>query len=71
MSAEHNCKRQDRIDRSATERNIGYGPAIDYGPYLSEEDGWTIGNGEYGSRIWYCPFCGEELIPANPDERKT
>lgn len=57
----HECPRQDRIELCNKTRSIGYGAAIEDGPSWNVENGWIIGNGEYGSPVWFCPFCGEEL----------
>lgn len=38
----------------------GFGPAIDSIDKF-DDAGWWAGGGEYGSRIFYCPFCGEKL----------
>lgn len=39
-----------------------YGTAITL-PICAEdnEDSWWIGNGEYESQVYYCPWCGEKL----------
>ena len=45
----------------------GYGPAVEM--CHEDEDGilW-VGNGEYGSRVNYCPYCGYES--RNQEDRK-
>jgi hypothetical protein len=41
----------------------GYGSAIDSTmEYDLETARWWIGNGEYGSPIRYCPYCGLDLM---------
>lgn len=58
----HNCKRKDRQEDSENIRGIGYGPAIEYGPcWNNDKKIWEVGNSEYGSPVWFCPFCGDEL----------
>jgi hypothetical protein len=56
---EHLC---DPMKEALSLPHDGYGHAIEGGPIYGEDDGyWTVGNGEYGSVIFYCPFCGKKL----------
>lgn len=51
--------------------NQGYGDAISPGLWYTEEDGhWRIGNGEYSSCLFFCPYCGVELakLPLIPSK---
>jgi hypothetical protein len=47
----HNCEKA--LPQS------GYGAAIEY-CYEDENKKFWVGNGEYGSQVNYCPFCGEK-----------
>jgi len=39
----------------------GYGAAINICIELKNGELW-VGNGEYGSQVNYCPFCGKEAL---------
>ncbi len=47
----HNCEGHSPHD--------GYGPAIDHCIKNKKGELWS-GNGEYGSQVNYCPYCGYE-----------
>lgn len=60
--------REKHLCRNApTKKNRdGYGEAIEN--CIEREDGsFWVGNGEYGSRVNYCPFCGAEA----PDQMEV
>ncbi len=52
---EHKCKRE------IAEQWVGHGRAIDAIIYYHEKKTWFADNGEYGTGITYCPFCGLKL----------
>ena len=64
----HTCPPQDQ-----KLRDVDYGHAIgniEYGP-VTQPDGsnpsfWYATNGEYGTEIFFCPFCGLNLASLNP-----
>jgi hypothetical protein len=42
--------------------SCGYGMALESCIYWDKERGWWVaGNGEYGSRVFFCPWCGVEM----------
>lgn len=45
-----------RCEPEKTESD-GYGPAVDICYELKNGSLW-VGNGEYGTRVNFCPFCG-------------
>jgi hypothetical protein len=49
------------LQRAAHDRVTGYGCAIWDISYDAERGFWEAGNGEYGSEILYCPWCGIKL----------
>lgn len=42
----------------------GWGEAIADIYHDEQSDLWMAGNGEYGTEISFCPFCGERLLTA-------
>lgn len=54
MSEEHSC---DSLE--AANEHAHYGPAVDY-VYEKENGELWVTNGEYSTRVNYCPFCGYE-----------
>lgn len=63
----HDCKPEEKIGRDLC--FSGYGVAIGSGDIFWDEECncWLIGNGEYYSEIFYCPWCGEELEQPNAE----
>jgi len=60
----HECPQKNRIAEAEAEDRIGYGRAYEGQPVFDEEFGcWVVGNGEYYSPVWHCPYCGVELRP--------
>lgn len=39
-----------------------YGAAV-WGAVYRVKNGFVIGNGEYGSTVNFCPWCGEKAAP--------
>lgn len=61
MGAEQHLCKGPLPDRS-------YGAALDS---CWEEDGeFWIGNGEYASQVFFCPYCGKKA-PKEPEEVKN
>jgi len=65
MSAKtHECL---QLDRSCDAEEFFYGPAIASLPLWDDDkEVWYVfggsgGSREYGTQVWFCPFCGEEL----------
>lgn len=50
----HNCEPSWVKDES---NSSGYGLAVDYCQENEHGELW-VGNGEYASRVNFCPFCG-------------
>lgn len=60
----HECKQADRASHAANDRgdllSIPYWDACAWSASL--QPGWYVSvQGEYRARVWFCPFCGEEL----------
>lgn len=60
----HDCE-AGRAARQIAEshcQRFGYGEAIEAPLFFDPVEGeWVVGNGEYGSAIRYCPWCGLDL----------
>lgn len=68
---EHECRQRDRAIEGQFETCGTHGPAFRNLPFWSEESGcWAVGNGEYASPVWFCPYCGEELRPHRGEVRE-
>jgi len=69
---EHKCPQRDRVVRSFGEKLGSHGPAFENEPeYDSQHKCWAVTNGEYASPVWFCPFCGAELLPNSMDNQST
>lgn len=60
----HDCKEKARADRAKNDRgdllSIPTWDACAWSATLSP--GWYVNvQGEYRARVWFCPYCGEEL----------
>lgn len=63
----HLCTVEGRVSQDAyKERAEGHGPAVE--DCIEDEQGrFWVGNGEYGSQVAFCPFCGM-AAPVPPRE---
>jgi hypothetical protein len=61
-NTKHECPHGERSDENEADGLGKWGPAFYGMPYWDiEGQCWGVGNGEYYSRVWFCPYCGTEL----------